>query len=320
MPLKKIKMKKRAPIRLKSKFTKGLNKVEKKQVSTIINRKAETKYFQVEPFVHTQKLKWQSVDATKQEIQVRGFTVGPGGNAINNVYYGYSTSLAEQAITPLHMSRTFLTNSVDESYRSQVPEGKTVMPSSCSSIFRLHRYCINSNDTNAINKSPTYVVRFIRVRPKALKYGDVTINPRLDLFQNVYGVAYGIDSPSSSYQRNFGLLEMMTMKLNSRKYTVIEDKQFNLDAALNYSELNGDEISTLVGRSEKLIRCTHKQPKKLHYTGTYDTNDAAEPTTSQSNEMIFIHVGVLGKDSVVGNNIDNQIKIDVKAVATFKDI
>jgi len=111
---------------------------------------------------------------------------------------------------------------------------------------------------------------------------------------------------------------MMTSKVNSRKYTVIQDTQFQLAAPLAGTQLDTDLIATLSSMShQKILTCNHDQPKKLHYSGSYDNADAREPLSGQSNEMIFIHVGVVGTTT---KSLGLDLKIDVKPVSTFKDV
>jgi len=298
---------------------KGLNKTEKNQVKAIMNSKAEPKYFEPDISLQGQALKVQSTTATNQEIMVRAFTVGPGGTTVLDNIYGYeSTGGAGRAITPMFMARTFDANTTDSDYAAFIPVGKQVTSSMCQTKWRLHRNKVDTSDSEQDKIAAPYVVRFIRVVPKASKFSDVDLVPRLDLFQNNFGVAYGVDSPANTYQRNFGVFEMMTSKVNSRKYTTIEDKQFQLGAPLVGTQLDTDLIETMSSMSsQKVLTCNHKQVKNLHYSGSYDNADQREPISGQLNEMIFVHVGVLGTTT---KSLGLEMKIDVKPVATFKDL
>ena len=249
----KIRMKKRAPIRLKKQF-RGLNKTERKEVKQIINTKAESKFFEGANELQGQALKFQSTTASNQEIMVRSFTVGPGGAALLDNTYGYeSTGGAARAITPMFMARTFDRLGSSTDYTSFVPDGKTVIPSMCRTTWRLHRSKIDTSDAAQDKLAAPYLVRFIRVKPRVSKFSDVDLVPRVDLFQNNYGVAYGIDSPANVFQRNFGLFEMMTSKVNSRKYTVIQDTQFQLGAPLVGTQLDTDLIETLSSMTSQKV-------------------------------------------------------------------
>jgi len=297
----------------------GLNKTERKQVSDIVNSKAESKYFKSDNGLQGQALKVQSDDASNQEIMVRGFTVGPGGVAIGNETYGYEgTGLAQRAITPMFMARTFDANDLNDEYQNQIPDGKYVMPAMSRCTWRLHRDKVATSDSLLEKSAAPYVIRFIRVKPRQSKFSDVDIVPRLDLFMNNYGHAYGIESPTNAYQKNFGLFEMQTSKINSRKYIVLQDSMFTMNAPLTSTLIDADFLSTMQSTSsQKLITTNHKQPNKLYYAGGYNTADNREPLAGQSNEMIFIHVGVLGTNT---KSVPLSMRIDVKPVSTFKDI
>lgn len=315
-PRSRAKTLRRKPKRL------GLNKVEKKQVSAIVNKKAETKYFNPEFSLHGQQLKYQSSTSGNQEIMVRGFTVGPGGAAIQNETYGYeSTGGAARTITPIHMVRTFdasLTGDPAESYSANVPDGKYVNPSFCQATWRLFREKIDTSDATEERLAAPYYVRFIHVRPRQSKYSDTTLVPRLDLFMNNYGVAYGIESPANNYQKNFGLFEMQTAKVNSRKYVVVKDSHCMLYAPNITTQIDTDLLTSVIGASsQKIFKTDVKQPAKLYYDGVYNTDVTREPLAGQANDMIFIHVGVLGTSQ---KSLPISMKIDVKPVSTFKDI
>lgn len=309
-------------VKPRSTKSKGLSKVEKKQVSAMVNKKAETKYFQPEYNLIGQSLKYQSSTAANQEIMVRAFTVGPGGLAIQNETYGYeSTGGSARSITPIHMARTFdasLTGSPAESYGANVPDGKYVNPSLCKCTWRLHRSKVDTSDAEQERVAAPYIVRFIHVRPRQSKYSDTTLQPRTDLFMNNYGVAFGIDSASNNYQQNFGLFELETSKVNTRKYIVVKDVQCQLGAPTITTQLDTDLITTINNMSsEKMFTTLHKQPTKLYYDGVYNTEDTREPIAGQANDMIFIHVGILGTTT---KSLPAALKIDCKPISTFRDI
>ena len=61
------------------------------------------------------------------------------------------------------------------------------------------------------------MMRMIRVQPRMKKYSDVEINPKGDLFVDQYGEAIGVNSGG------FNTMELELLKINSRKYKVIQD-------------------------------------------------------------------------------------------------
>lgn len=297
----------------------GLNKVEKNQVKTLINKSAESKYFNANHSLQGQQFKVQTA-STGNEIMVRGFAVGTG--EVNGVpqTYGYeSVGGAARVITPIHMSRTFDSTIVGGSdYEGFIPDGKYVTPSMTKCTWRLHRNIVDTGDANDLRAASPYQVRVIRVRPRKSKFSDVVYVPSLDLFVNNFGVSYGVESASSVYTRPFGLFEMMTSKVNSRKYQVIEDKQFQLSCPNVNGVIGTDIISseTNLGHS-KTWTTNHQMPKKLYYQGTYDSDAATQPLSGQSSELIFFHVAAVGTNT---KDIGLDLSIDLKPISTFKDI
>jgi hypothetical protein len=91
-----------------------------------------------------------------------------------------------------------------------------------------------------------------------------------------------------------------------------------MNAPLTSTLIDTDFLSTMQSTSsQKIMTTNHKQPNKLYYAGGYNTADNREPLAGQSNEMIFIHVGVLGTAT---KSVPLSMRIDVKPVATFKDM
>ncbi len=298
----------------------GLNKVEKKQVNAIINKKAESKYMQSVYNLQGQSFKFQSSSAAENEIMVRGFAVGTGEIGGVAATYGYeSIGGAARVITPMHMSRTFdATVEAATDYGAYIPDGKYVSPSMTKCTWRIFRDIIDTADTEKVRTSSQYICRFIRVMPRNLKFSDTDYTPSLDLFVNNFGLAYGVDSPPDTHTKNFGLFEMQTSKINSRKYKVIEDKTFSLDCPNISTQLNTDLIvSQAQGTHQKFLTTNHEMPKKLYYAGTYDTGDTRQPLAGQSSELIFIHIGAVGTTT---KDLELDAKIDVKPIATFKDL
>lgn len=315
----KVGYKKKRVFRKKArKGRKGLNKVQKKQVSTIINAKAESKYMNTSYNLQGQSFKKQSTTLASQEIVVRGFHLGDG--KINGVAgtYGYNDDDSARPLTAMNTARTFQTDTTNASYKSMIPDGKYCSPSLCKATWRIHRSMVDSLDADDVRETNPYVVRMIRVRPRALKYSGATIVPSVDLFVNNYGVACGIDSPSNEYQKNFGPFEMMTSKVNARKYEVIQDIQFQLEPPISTTVLNMDYITSIVNpRNQKLLTTYHKMPKKLFYDGAYDNAVNVQPNSPQSSELVFFHCAVLGTNV---KSLAPKIEIDCKPISSFKDI
>lgn len=298
----------------------GLNKVEKKQVNKMITGKIESKYFNTER-IDGKQFKAQRTGSDSL-VWVQGFAVGTGEQAGVDINYGWQSNTSEKSIQPQHMVRTFdknITGTPGTSYTAYVPDGKEVMPSACRSTYRIYRSFQNTaSSTSDMAHSAPYCVRMIRVVPKRTKFSNVTYAPKNDLFLNTYGVEYGVNSAADGFRDKFGQMQMATANVNSRKYRTIQDVTFELKSpyAIDATDLRIFESNT---NSEKIITCNHKQPKKLRYDGTYDSEATREPLMGQSGELILFHVFIKGYDSNSGQNVEPQVKIDVKCVSTFKD-
>ena len=298
---------------------KGLDSVEKKQVVAIINKKAESKYFNTQYNLQGQSFKLQSTTLARQEVVVRAFALGDA-QLVSGTYgtYGYDDDDTARQITAINSCRTFNTGTTEANYAANIPDGKYVSPSLCKCAWRIHRSMVDDLDADAVKDSNPYLIRMIRVRPRASKYSGSNVIPATDLFVNNYGVAYGIDSDSSEYQKNFGPFEMMTSKVNMRKYEVIQDTQFQLEPPTVSTVLNMDYITSQVcPRSQKLITTIHQQPKKLFYEGSFDSATNSQPLSPQSNELVFFHACILGTNT---KSLKPQVELDCKPVSTFKDM
>ena len=298
---------------------KGLNAIEKKQVNAIVRSNMESKYFDAEQTLDGQQLKQQQ-NTSDALVWVRAFAVGNGQVAGVNANYGWQSNTTERAITAQHMVRTFsatLSGSPADTYLPNLPDGKEVMPSMCRTQYRIYRNKVNIASDD-IAKAAPYRVRMIRVLPKRTKFSNTTYTPKDDLFLNTFGVAYGVNSGNNGFQEKFGQMAMMTAKVNTRKYRLLQDTQFTLKCPLvdNAEDLRCFETNA---GTEKIITVNHKQPKKLTYTGLYDSEANREPITGQSGELIFFHVCILGYDGSAGQDIQPSLLIDVKSVSTFKD-
>lgn len=298
----------------------GLNRVEKQQVNKMINGKIESKYFACER-IDGKQFKPQRTGSDSL-VYVQGFAVGDGQQAGVDITYGWQSNTSEKSIQAQHMVRTFdanVTGTPGSSYTSYVPDGKEVMPSTCKTIYRVYRAFQNTaSSTSDMAHSAPYCVRMIRVVPKRTKFSNVTYTPKDDLFLNTYGVECGVNSNADGFRDKFGQMQMETANVNTRKYRVLQDTSFELKCpyAIDATDLRIFETNT---NSEKLITCNHKQPKKLRYDGTYDSEQTREPLMGQSGELIFFHVFIKGYDGNAGQNIEPQVKIDAKCVSTFKD-
>ena len=311
---------------------KGLNKIEKKQVKAIINKKAEQKYFKTALFGSPEGFKLQTNVADSSVIEVKGFVGGVSNIEGVAATYGYaSAGGAAASISPLNVFRTFKATTVnadgtvtagdEQKYEVFIPEGRKCAPAFAQTHLRIHRECVNTNSDDKAEMAVPYYYRVIRVIPKKQKFTDIELDPQLDLFQDNYGEAYGIYSGGDAYTPTFARFELMTSKINTRRYTVLDDIKFQLmpptSTSNGFDNFDGRLVSTMNGNGAKLITFNHKKPKTLYYDGNYQETSGTQPLTNNNQEMIFVHGCMLGTDSP---NINMQHKIDVKVVSSFRDL
>lgn len=307
----------------KKKPKRGLSVLEKRQVNKIINKRAETKYFNVSTADNFRPMV-QAKAGASNTVFVRGYAVGSGerptgGGTSEVLDFGYS-GMSSIQVFPLNMARVFTPDETIDVLKPFIPDGNYVSPSLCRTEWSIQRERI---DTTSVSKhaNPAYV-RFIRVKPRSGKYSNNIVNPEDDLFMNQFGLPYGMRAVANDYQVRFGPDELQNAKLNSRQYQVIQDSHFQLlppSTDTNYEIGTGNtQLSNLNRSHQRRLTCYHKQPKKLYYPNIEVQNNSGQPAQNQSNEFIFIMSCTMG---IIGNTNQNPgITISVKPVSTFKDI
>lgn len=313
---------------------KGLTKTEKSQVKTIaknaVNTLAETKYFNVSDFKENKPLHWAT--ATKKSMGVRGYCTCENKNSQSvKIAYGVSTlDETTEYLDELNMNRCFARDSATDFFKSQAICGAYASPSFAQSTFVLERevgYVTGeASDYSTLNNAP-YFVRMVRVCPRPTKLSTVTIQPSTDLFVDEWGRHTGIsDSTFLNHQ-------LMTYKLNGRKYKIIEDKSFIMAPPMivnnvatgqsdtdPLSEVNGDVNNYNIANCMKTFQNRHDIGKKLFFQDGGE--EEANSTSGQQNEFIFFHTCLLGVNASSSMNSyrANHLLISTKTVSSFKDI
>jgi hypothetical protein len=318
-----------------TKYTKkGLTKTEKSQVKNIakkaVNTLAETKYFNVSGFKENKPLHYASIN--KKGMGVRGYCTCENKNSQNvKITYGVETVGEDTAyIDELNMNRCFSRDSSTDFFKSQAICGAYASPSFAQSTFVLEREVAyitgEASDYSTLNHAP-YFVRMVRVSPRPSKLSTVSIMPSTDLFVDEWGRHTGIsDSTFLNHQ-------LMTYKLNGRKYKIIEDKSFIMappmilnNVATGQSdtdpltEVNGDVNNYNIGNCMKTFQNRHDIGKKLFFEDGGE--EEANSTSGQQNEFIFFHTCLLGINASASINSyrANHLLISTKSVSSFKDI
>jgi hypothetical protein len=123
----------------------------------------------------------------------------------------------------------FKSTDADSDLRMFAPAGKSVTPVSCKTRWRINRdYARIGEQLSAtppdffasLAENCPVVCRMVRVCPKLQSGTNTQISPADDLFQDTYGRKVGVNAAG------FDQAEMLFYKVNTRRYTVIEDKQF----------------------------------------------------------------------------------------------
>lgn len=313
----------------------GLNKKEVKQTKQIVkktvNQMAESKYFECKDIMVTKALNRARTNV--KGIGVLGFaTLEDRNSQGTRLPYGRDDNNAYEYLTELNMNRTSdgTANNNNAVRRANAVEGNYASPSFAQSTFILERDYIATtglaaNDYSTLAAAP-YYVRILRLAPRAPKMSTEDVNPMSDAFVNELGEPAGIDD------NDFGPVQLMTYKSNSRKYKVISDKSFTMvppftvnNQSTGFTAAGTDPgnagVSNLTANGcFKTIQMRHDIGNKLYFpVGSAGRHNSA---TGQKNEFILFHtcqIGINSADSLAGNDATNLL-VSGKFVSTFKDI
>lgn len=315
----------------------GLNSKEKKQVMNICKGQQESKYYKTSAFSGQQGFQLQTNVVDGSVMEVIGLAVGKHEMEQVAGTYGYSSSSGPAYTNlSLNMFRTFQAPTIDtdtdpvtiaggddQKFQCMIPEGRKTTPAYNRTTLRIFRTSVNTNSDDKAKMANPYLYRLVRVKPRKNKFTDVEFDPQLDLFVDDFNEAYGIYSGGNEYRTSFNQFQLMTAKLNTRRYEVLNDTQFTLYAPTvttngweGSGTFNGRAVTDVGKPSAKIISFSHKTPKMLHYDGKYQDVESCQPLSGNSEELIFIHATMIGDDEP---NINLQHKLDIKCVSTFKD-
>ena len=319
----------------KSSSRSGLNKKEVKQTKQIVkktvNAMAESKYFECQGVINGKSLLRARTNV--KAIGVLGFaTLEDKNSAGTRLPYGKDDQNAYQYLDELNMNRASdgSNQQTNDFRKAQAVEGNYVTPSFAQSSFILARDYVSTlgmaaNDYSTLAAAP-YYVRILRLQPRASKFSTEDVNPMSDAFVDDVGQKTGIDD------NDFGPIQLMTYKSNSRKYKVISDKSFTMVPPFTVSNQStgltaagtdpaNASISNLTANGcFKTMTMRHDIGNKLYFpSGSEGRHNSA---TGQKNEFILFHtcqVGVNSAASQTGNDA-TKLLVSGKFVSTFKDI
>ncbi len=303
------------------KTTKGLSKTEKKQVQSIVNRNLETKYFNSTPASSLDELEPHAIQ-TGANMYCIGYTtntnlIRTGSASAVTIKYGGNT-----AMTPLHMARLFAENETDANLAAY-----KLIGDDCNVLFAKSRWLL---ERTAVDTTPgvgeqtldalPMLVRMVRVRPKALKGSFQFPNPEEDLFLDQYAQVLGVKTVG--FKKN----DLALLKVNSRRYNVIQDTQFTLvpPCTTNQFDIGTGtvQVNNVSTNSKKMMNMSHNIGKKYHYNRAgLDGNEnyPNNPSTGFVPEYILFHFQLLGDDTIVGRRSADDLRITCIPCSAFKD-
>ena len=139
------------------------------------------------------------------------------------------------------MLRPFTSTTGNQQTDNYAIEGRECMPVSASCKWRLSRdigklssglevanWNTNVGAPNGLQHNLPIICRMIRVNPKHLQTNN-ECDPEQDLFVNEFNNSIGIAASS------FDDLELLSYRINRRRYDVIEDKFFRIQNGLTVS-------------------------------------------------------------------------------------
>ena len=259
---------------------------------------------------------------------------------------GTPISYGGASVNEMLCLKPFKSTDADADLRMFAPLGKQVQPVSCKSRWRINRQFANIDQAlDSASGAPDFpinmaencpvVCRLVRVSPKLQSGTDTVISPADDLFQDEYGRKFGVDDST------FNEKEMLFYKVNTRRYTVIEDKKFILrpPLTLQYQSVGRSANSGTATVWTPIIQNTNANCEK--YLTTYDQLTAkkngtvfyADPTasgtknatTGNKRSYYFYHFAYQGADAITGSGADRikgptDIVIDLVNTTKFIDV
>ena len=176
-----------------------------------------------------------------------------------------------------------------------------------------------------------YMYRFIRVKFRPSKLDGAVPEPMKDLFVDNYGMPHGCGHVT------FGMQEVENYKINTSKYTVLDDRKFSLGCPLVTNNLSWYGGGNTPSKSHVHRFTTyHDLGKKLNYNVKMLQSNATSMDMSEQviagaplharneqNEVVFIHAWIPGASCGVG--LENSIcpdkwTVSALPISSFKDL
>ena len=232
----------------KTKKSQPLNKKQKREVKVIaksaITDTIEKKYMNTNPSYNVTPL----LSKPNSRVSVLAFcnttnVVGDGLSA-QTLKYGIDgpDPVADAVeMRELKMLRPFTSTTGNQQTDNYAIEGRQCMPVSASCKWRVSRdigkltsgldtpdWYDNLGAPNGLQHNLPIICRMVRVTPKLVQT-NVICDPQTDLFVDAFNNKIGVQISA------FDDLELLTYRINKRRYDVIEDKFFRIQNGLTVS-------------------------------------------------------------------------------------
>lgn len=331
--------------------SKGLTKTEKTQVkkiaNSVISTVAEDKYMNAQRYIGVVPVQ-STVGGTR--ISVMGFSTSLTNTANGGqLHYGYGENSALEPMKEQKMLRPFVPATGSAQTDAYAVEGRECKPKSAQCKWRFSRDIgeiltnISGSGWNTQYTNPPLnlasnlpiICRMIRVSPKQTQT-NVLCNPRLDLFLDNYNNATGVDTGT------FDDTELLTYRLNKRRYVVVQDKFFRIQNGLtvqwqrfipggDQTNLSGVQpmISNTNPNCDKVITTHSQLTMKKHGSVFYDTPDYSQleaPSSGHKREFTLLHFMYAGAETFLDENASanptypTDLKISASPIVKFTDV
>ena len=311
-----------------------LNKKQKREVKVIaksaITETVEKKYMNTNPAYNVIPL----LSKPSSRVSVLAFsntlnTVGAGLDAITLNYGIDGPDPVADAVEmrELKMLRPFTSTTGNQQLANYAIEGRKCMPVSASCKWRLSRdigkltsgldtpdWYDNLGAPNGLQHNLPIICRMVRVSPKLVQT-NVICDPQTDLFVDAFNNKIGVQISA------FDDLELLTYRINKRRYEVIEDKFFRIQNGLTVSyqrSLYADPpsegsgsgamlqpfISNTNANCEKVLNTSHRVTQTKNKPVFYDIPDGSAlqtATTGAKKEYILFHWIYAGAETYLDN-------------------
>lgn len=336
--------------------SKGLTKTEKTQVkkiaNSVISTVAEDKYMNAQRYIGVVPVQ-STVGGTR--ISVMGFSTSLTNTANGGqLHYGYNENSALEPMKEQKMLRPFVPATGSAQTDAYAVEGRECKPKSAQCKWRFSRDIgemlknlsgagYNTQQLNPpleVASNLPIICRMIRVSPKQTQT-NVLCDPRLDLFLDNYNNATGVDTGT------FDDTELLTYRINKRRYTVAQDKFFRIQngltvqwqrSILSHADAGVNSATRMVlqpsitntnANCDKVITTHSRLTMKKHGSVFYDTPDYSQleaPSSGHKREFTLLHFMYAGAETFLDENASanptypTDLKISASPIVKFTDV